>query len=164
MRNAQETILKKIILIFSISLILLIASFVIPVHAQNDCDFSGAEYVQIQRLNPRSYRMGNYYVPRRSSFYDLDSLSIPATWEGESTWVGYENGGITEAHAVASHFAYLKFFDLNGNWIHWIEIKADEEYIYAILMPGSLRDWHGCKAIRQPRSGEIESYLNNRVG
>jgi len=156
------------IVMILISLALLLIAFAWPAEAQDTaCDLSGAATMQIQRYNPRVYRMGGYIVPRRSTFVGDEILRAPEQWSGTSTWVGYENGGLTEAHLSAPSLAALTYYDAQGSALHWVEIKADADAVYVMIMPANLRDgynWHGCVAFEQPRGGTVEAWLDSLVG
>lgn len=165
--------MRTVRLIFIVAFILVMLAFAYFIVAgtafaqDSACDLSGAATMRLQRYNPRVYRMGGYNVPRRSTFAGDDILRAPEQWTGESTWVGYENGGLTAAHLSAPNFAALTYYDAQGASLHWVEIKADGDAVFVMIMPASLRDgynWHGCAAFSQPRGGDVERWLDSLVG
>ena len=164
----MRTQLIAAVLVLVLSAALLLFALTMSADAQdNDCDLSGAATMQIQRYNPRVYRMGGYNVPRRATFAGDDILRAPEAWTGESTWVGYDNGGLTAEHLSAPNFAALTYYDAQGAPLHWVEIKADGDAVYVMIMPASLRDgynWHGCAAFSQQRGSDVETWLDSLVG
>lgn len=141
------------------------------VTAEN-CDLSGAAYVEVVRY-------GNRAGAGQSS--DADTMLAPSTWAGATTWIGGGDGHLTLAHEYAERYAWVTYvtvetiteIDDNGQptgraWevrepLHHIEIRANKNYFYVFIMPNDQRenatDWHGCASFAVPRDGEIEVWL-----
>lgn len=150
-----------LILIVAFILLMLVFAFAVvtwPADAQPfDCDLSGAAYAEVTLRTPR----------RTVETRDAGVMREPEAWGGESTWVGYEAGGLTAAHLNAGRYADVRYFDAAGEWMHWISVKADADAVYVMIMPANLRDGiytHGCAAFRDARGGAVETWLVNLEG
>lgn len=158
-------------ILFALALIIasaLLFAYALTADAQDyDCDLSGAATLDIQRYNPRAWVVGGHRIPRHGVFVSDDILRAPEVWTGASTWVGYDAGGLTAAHLEAERFAALWYYDANGNALHWVEIKADADALYVMIMPAGLRDGiyaHGCAAFAVERGGIVETWLDGLAG
>lgn len=148
------------IVMILISLALLLIAFAWPADAQTStCDLSGAAYVTVTYRDETGRHTGRTR--------DADVMAAPEAWEGTNEWVGYEAGGFSQAYLDARRVGSIDYYDAQGNWLHWIDLKADTNALYVMIMPASGRDgsaWHGCAAFSQDRGGEAETWLLELVG
>lgn len=118
------------------------------------CDLSGASYATVTFRDATGRHTGRTR--------DADVMAAPEAWEGTDEWVGYEAGGFSQAYLDARRVGSIDYYDAQGNWLHWIDLKADTNALYVMIMPASGRDgsaWHGCAAFSQPRGGSAEAWI-----
>lgn len=167
-----QVIAAVIVLILSVALLLF--ALTMPASAQEACDLSGADAIDVT-------------IDGETTIYPADAQALtPASWNGVSTWIGGADGQRTLAHEYARDYAWVTYVqvttitevDADGQptgrtWetrtpLHYIEIKANPKWLFVFIMPNdrreNLTDWHGCASFALARDGEVEAWLAALAG